>query len=729
MIQGYPEQPSVVPGDTLTLHVSTDAPQFRVDFYRQGAMLEFKLSSDWNAGQFADDHDWDQDWDADDVRSDGKAVAGWQGYPFNIPDDWSSGAYIAMFVEGDGNGSPQGQFPDPNTPDARAGKALFVVKSPWPGISTSILYKIPFLTYQAYNKQGGNSLYQAAPVSIHRPGGGTGGTPWDEYNFDPFDKTTNSPRQTFAHWDALCIAWLEENGYRVDYCTDLDVHNDANLDLLSPYALLLSVGHDEYWSDAMRDHVEEFIARGGNVAFFSGNTCWWRAEFDDAIRFRRTANWSDMPVPNRPENSLTGVSYRNAGEKDENRPSVGYRVQHANDWPFENTSLQEGDTFGDGEHDGLVGYECDGANFNRNDPAPVNPTRDDGTPDTFVILGIGDVTVFSERKGNAAATMGMYTNNGTVFTAATTDWARVLSQGEPRVVQITRNVLNRLGGSPKGLAALSNLGDIVACDGFFSPDDNYRHAIVGIGDGNVSEIFFNPQTGQGQTVISNLVGLVDVGAFYSADDNYRHALGATSDGDLWEVFFSPNTGIGRARLGNIPGIVRVAGFFSPDDNYRHAIVATSDGSVYELFYHPQLGQGQALLGNYTGIVDIGAFFSTDDNYRHVIVATEDGCVYELYFNPELGQGQTLLSRLNGVVKVSAFYAADDAFFNRRVIVATSDGRMHEIKFSPQAGIIQSVLSNTSGVIDLGSLFSSDDGFRHVIVATTSGGIQELFYDS
>ncbi len=41
--------------------------------------------------------------------------------------------------------------------------------------------------------------------------------------------------------------------------------------------------------------------------------------------------------------------------------------------------------------------------------------------------------------------MGIYANNGVVFTAATTDWARVLASGEPHVEKITENVLRRLG--------------------------------------------------------------------------------------------------------------------------------------------------------------------------------------------------------------------------------------------------------------------------------------------
>jgi hypothetical protein len=47
------------------------------------------------------------------------------------------------------------------------------------------------------------------------------------------------------------------------------------------YRLLLSVGHDEYWSGPMRDTVEG-SSPGGNVAFFSGNTSFWQ------VRWRTT---------------------------------------------------------------------------------------------------------------------------------------------------------------------------------------------------------------------------------------------------------------------------------------------------------------------------------------------------------------------------------------------------------------------------------------------------------
>jgi hypothetical protein len=383
-----------------------------------------------------------------------------------------------MLVEGDGEGKTINS-PDTGTPDARDSKALFVVKAARPGAFASILYKLPLLTFQAYNQvasqsydqttqEGGWSLYTVPPthclprsvppsVSVHRTGGGTGGSPWDMFNSDPFDPT---PRQTFAHWDAPFISWLEKNGYRLDYCTDLDLHRDDPANLLPAYRVLLSAGHDEYWSDAMRSNVQGFVRNGGNVAFFSGNTCWYQVSFDDECSFRRLRPWSATTLPYNPENLLTGVSYRNGGERRESDKliPVGYRVQHADHWVYKRTGLRDDQTFGDGADEHLVGYECDGADFDRRDlmnGRPVSPRGQDGTPSNFTILGIADVSLAGWGLGNKAATMGVYVDNGTVFTASTTDWARVVSSGSARIIeQITRNVVDRLSEPPSDLTAV-----------------------------------------------------------------------------------------------------------------------------------------------------------------------------------------------------------------------------------------------------------------------------------
>jgi hypothetical protein len=268
---------------------------------------------------------------------------------------------------------------------------------------------------------------------------------------DVYDRS--SPRQTFAHWDAKFIRWLESNGYAADYATDLDIHNDGG-DLLSGYRLLLSVGHDEYWSEAMRDHVESFVARGGNVAFFSGNVSYWRVtleEGDTALRIDKRIPPKeqvarDQWARTRPENSLTGVAYRSAGGQWNGlRPSNGgYTVHRPEHWIFAGTGLRAGEVFGEAE--ALVGYECDGAVFTNGPRGVPVTTGQDCSPLDFAILAtsaIGDWEG-ANAGANSAATLGIHAPHGIVFTAATTDWARVLDDGNSTVDRITRNVLDAL---------------------------------------------------------------------------------------------------------------------------------------------------------------------------------------------------------------------------------------------------------------------------------------------
>ncbi len=458
MILGFPRRASVLPGEALELCVATEAPAFRVELHRWGAALEPVVRAGPFPGRAAPHHLPHHDWSADNVGLRGEDLPAWPSYAIPLPADLRPGVHVAVLLEGDDEAPPP-------PPDARSARALVVVRSPAPGTASTVLYKLPLLTYHAYNqvsprhwhprehRAGGWCLYSEfldlpldglPAVSVRRPGGGTGATTFDTFNPDPFDP---SPRQTFTHWDALALGWLEAEGFAVDVCTDLDLHGPDGDALLAAYRLLVSVGHDEYWSEAMRTCVERFVAAGGNAAFLGGNTCWWEVTFDDEHAYRRAGHWSSPPPAGagRPENAMTGVSFRNGGERPLglDAPAVGFRVQHADHPLLAGTGLRDGDVFGAGPDEHLVGYECDGAHFDRARVArgrPAEPTGADGTPADFAILGVGDVGASGWGAGNRAATLGVHAPGGTVFTAATTDWARLLARGDGPVAGITANV-------------------------------------------------------------------------------------------------------------------------------------------------------------------------------------------------------------------------------------------------------------------------------------------------
>jgi hypothetical protein len=732
MTKAYSQQLSVYPGSNLILYVSTDAPQFHVEFYRQRITLEGPLNRfndpDIYPGAFT---------------ADGNCAENWQ-YPsdnFEIPGDWVSGVYIAMFAELDKDGNPiDGQNLNRATADAIDSKAMFIVRA-MPGNEKPILLKIPTATYQAYNYTGNGSTYRnqviingANVASLLRPGNGTGGittfasagTPY--YQLDVYDPS--SDRMKFVHLEAHFIHWIETNGYAglVDYCTDFDLHFDDTM--LNSYSLLVSAGHDEYWSEDMRNKVAAFVKLGGNVAFFSGNTCWKHITFLNDWQFSNDDTWHVLNLTT--EDSFTGVSYFNAnGRWDGLRQKIGYTLQHKDHWVLENVNDNVIGDFYNNDPDqpaGLIGYECDGAPSSMQNGlmVPDGPP----TPANFLILGYALLDdSWQDIARSNVATMGIYTDNGNVFTAATVDWARVLDSGlAPGVEQITRNVFNRLGTTPVSETQLSYIDNIICADGFYTDDGQFRHAIIGTANGGIIEIFFNPQRGLGEAQIADLGGLIDLGCFYSSDDQYRHVIALLNNGDIHEIFFNPQTGSGDALLANIANAKRVCGFFTGDDNYRHAIVATAAGDVIEIFYNPEFGQGQAYVAKLDGIIDIGCFYSNDDNYRHIIVATADGNITEIYYHPQYGVSSTVIAVVQRVSRLSAFYASNNHYFKRRVQVLT-DNFIYEIRYDPDKGLTKRVLFNSGSVIDIGGFTSTDDDVNHSIIAYSDNRIEEIYYES
>ncbi|HVL82812.1 MAG TPA: hypothetical protein VM367_00745, partial [Pseudonocardia sp.] len=62
MIHGYAERCTLRAGEELLLHVSTDAPAFRVEVYRCGAAAELVSVTGWLPGTAAPPHLPHEDW-------------------------------------------------------------------------------------------------------------------------------------------------------------------------------------------------------------------------------------------------------------------------------------------------------------------------------------------------------------------------------------------------------------------------------------------------------------------------------------------------------------------------------------------------------------------------------------------------------------------------------------------------------------------------------------------
>lgn len=429
-LAGYAGRVSYAPGDALTLHVSTAEPTFSAEIARHAREPQVVWSQTGLAGAA---HPV-----PDDASSRG---CRWPvAVTVPIPADWRSGYYRVSLRAGEVSAS-----------------CFFVLRAAEPGAGSRVLIQLSTNTYNAYNAFGGFSLYAY---------NGLGGNQGHRVSFE------RPPASQFDTWERPFVDWAEGAGIPLEFAANSDL--EFHPEMLKAYRLVLSVGHDEYWSKPMRDHLEAFIGDGGNVAFFSGNTCCWQVRSEDngtaltcwkqnyhsdpvygarAGYETLSSLWSHFLIK-RPENELTGVGFLWGGYHKSHGQlmdgSGAFTVHRPDHWLYEGTGLKRGDSFGG--KDTIVGYECDGCEIEWRDGLPF-PTHRDGTPKSFEILASAPAQWHPDdcqwydhwengRQGNAV--LGVYTRGGTVFTCGSTDWAHGLAGGDPVVDRITRNILARL---------------------------------------------------------------------------------------------------------------------------------------------------------------------------------------------------------------------------------------------------------------------------------------------
>lgn len=424
-IEGFASATSVGRGGDISIYVNTAEPSYTLQVYRMG----------WYGGTGAREmmppvvrSGTVQLMPAPDPAT-GLLECQWSDpYVLHIPKssdptDWASGVYLVKLTAGV---SGKQRF------------VMFVVRDD--ERSSDLLFQMGVNTSEAYNAWGGWSLYtqpRAYKVSFNRPyqqGRGAG---------------------LFFEWEYNMIRFLEREGYDVSYSTDVDT--DAHGELLLQHKAFIDVGHDEYWTWQMRDHVEHARDSGLNLGFFGSNTSYWQIRFEpstagaipdrtivcyksptqdpmaasSATSYLTTTAFRYKPVK-RPEEAMVGVTYLGWF----NGPNKDMVITDAASWIFENTGAQ------DGTHlPGLVGYECDRITS----PHPQGTGRVAHSPWIGVNNKVfySDMAYYISRSGSAVVATGTM-----AWSWGLDDFRRDHQVYTNAIVQqATRNILNRFGAT------------------------------------------------------------------------------------------------------------------------------------------------------------------------------------------------------------------------------------------------------------------------------------------
>jgi hypothetical protein len=423
-VEGWLDRTSIAPGDPVQLFASTTAPSFTVSVYRtgwyggQGCRLITSVAGLPGARQ------------PTPTASPGvhTVATSWKPSTTFQTASWPPGDYLMRLD------------------DANGWQTYVPLTVRGPSAAGRIVILNAVTTWQAYNAWGGYSLYhgpdgafadRARVVSYDRP---------YDYGDGAADFTGN---------EEPLVALAERLGLPLDYATDVDL--DANPHLLDGATTVISLGHDEYYSRAMRTELEAARDGGTNIAFLGANSVYRRIRLspspygpertetgyksgpEDPLynkdNSQITANWPSPPMAS-PESSLTGGMYQcNPVHND-------LVVWNPGQWLLAGTNAAAGEKI-----PGMIGSEYD--RYDASAPTPKNievlahsPLTCRGAKD------FSDVTYYTAPSGAG------------VFDAGTSAWVCTLNdvcgagthgaQVEAFTTRITTNLLQAFAAGPAG---------------------------------------------------------------------------------------------------------------------------------------------------------------------------------------------------------------------------------------------------------------------------------------
>ncbi len=428
-IQGYASATSVDRGGSIDLHVTVEGgDSWTVEIYRMGWYGGAGGRAMLSAGPFAG-----VDQGACSVlavpATNASVECDWSvGYTLTIPPSWTSGLYLARLEASDGY---QSYIPFVVRDDARAADFLYVQA---------------VMTYQSYNRYPGGT---AQSISFYN--GGSGVQPWEKrlsfdrpYGSTTFTRNNESPFGAradgsggFFTWDFPMIQWLEQQGYDVAYATNIDLHADP--DRLLEVRAMISVGHDEYWTDAMATAASNARDAGTHLAFFSGNHVFGTVAMQPATDGTPNRMMQGLTKAGAPGNGSGAWDYPQFTDKIKRQALLGqantgccvrkpityanlpWIVSAADHWVFEGTGFQNGDRV-----PGLLGYEPDA--YDPAFPAPTNLHLTLLSASPFTDAAASDPAPGDGSWLNtwplpfAHSTIYQAPSGAWVFSAGTTDW-------------------------------------------------------------------------------------------------------------------------------------------------------------------------------------------------------------------------------------------------------------------------------------------------------------------
>ena len=402
-IEGYTSRTSVLAGESVDFMVSMDPPgSLLIDVYRMGYYGGAGGRHMDRLGPFKCEPQPVPMMTTERLRE-----CQWERCTrLTVPKDWPSGVYLGKLTRDEAAGAQS--------------YVIFVVKE---HRQSDLLCQVSDLTWQAYNKWPGNdSLYDDGTPNVWYTG------PNVRVSFDrPYakycqvlDAPLSAGSGEFLLWEHPMVYWLEQQGYDVTYCSNIDLHLDP--EILGLSKVFLSVGHDEYWSREMFDAAVEARDNGLSFAFFSGNSVYHETVlYDSSVTgascrsLARTKLFED-------EKSLMGSTSYGSGYGD-------WTVTQPMHWIYEGTGLKAGDRI-----PAVIGWEYHGP-----------PLAD--LPGLEVVAS-GPIYPPSSREGGTRehrAVVYPWSKGNWVFNAGTIWWPEGLSQPPGHIPARTANLAGTFG--------------------------------------------------------------------------------------------------------------------------------------------------------------------------------------------------------------------------------------------------------------------------------------------